>query len=45
MNGFNNNGQIQPQQVTISNNNPNQNNNMTNNNEFITPGFININQS
>ena len=45
MNGFNNNVEVHPQQVVI-NNNPNQINNITNNtNEFVTPGFININQS
>jgi len=44
MNGFNNNVEVHPQQVVI-NNNPNQINNITNNtNEFVTPGFININQ-
>ena len=47
MNGINNNIEVQPQQVVI-NNNTNQNNNMTNNmsnnNEFITPGYLNINQ-
>ena len=44
MNGFNNNVEVHPQQVVI-NNIPNQINNITNNtNEFVTPGFININQ-